>query len=291
MAIIDYTQLEPPQLVSYDMVEAKARVISRLGELLPEFDSTSELDPVALVCEAITYEIQHLTQLINITARENLLAFCSVENIPNLTTVERKITQEADPYSIPPKVEILEDANLWKIRAVNFWSSVSYGATRTAYGFFAEAADADVRAVAVHTPTLAVVDIYVLSYSNSGIATPALLDLVSKKIQEKDVLWDTDQITVYPVTTVNYNVSAKIYLEVGAIEDEVKERIIQGIDAYALENYTPNASLPISGLYSALDIVGVRAVEILEPTFINEYFNINVGECGSLGTTTLEFFK
>lgn len=163
----------------------------------------SQSDPVRLFLLSVAYVIAHQRTLIDIAAKNNLLAYAEgdyLDHIGALLGVTRMDGE--DDESLRERIGIAPE-------------SFSVAGPAKAYEFHAKKADPDIQDVKILTPPDTEpghVDIYVLM-KNGSLPNNTVLDKVKAICDSDTVRPDTDYVQVKAPSTVDYSVDITYWID------------------------------------------------------------------------------
>jgi phage-related baseplate assembly protein len=229
MAEIDLTSLPNPQSIetlSYEAIFArkKARFLELWDAVrvihpeLPDYDvEMLETDPVTIILQEDAYDELLLRDRANAVLKSNLLAFSTGTDLDHLAA-DHNVTR------LPGE----SDESLRQRIVLHDQGSSSAGPEEW-YKFHARSVSADVRDVAVYRPgTGPEISIAVLSVSNGGVPTQALLDAVAAVVTSSSVRSINDVVTVVPAVTSGTTVD--VVADVWLLPDTLVD-VFNGLEA------------------------------------------------------------
>lgn len=268
---IDLSRLPPPvviQTVDYDVLvaEMKDQAIAQMPEL--ETFLALDSEPVTKLLRVCAY-FRMLDRLaFNDGARACMLPFSTGADLDNLASfwgVARLVVQEANESVDPPLPELLEEDAAFRTRIQLSLEARTTAGPRGAYVYWALSADPDVRDVNVDSPAPGQVVVTVLSHSNDGAASNALLTAVEDALNDEDVRPLTDQLTVQAATILPFSITAELTIFDGPDAATVEAASLDALHSYLDTQSRLNRDVTLSGLFSALHQPGVQNVTITEP--------------------------
>jgi len=134
-----------------------------------------------------------------------------------------------------------------------------------AYRFHALSADADVKDVAVQSPSPGLVRVGVLARTGDGTPDATLLTAVQAALSTDDVRPLCDTVEVVAPSVISYAVSALIWVYPGVDGEIVRQAAEDACWEYARDTHRLGYAVTISGLHRALHQAGVQRVEIVSP--------------------------
>ena len=108
-------------------------------------------------------------------------------------------------------------------------------------------------------------DVYVLSRTGNGEASPGLTEKVMSELSADEVRPLTDYVSVKSATIVSYAVTAELDIPDGPDSQTVLEHAISTLTSYTLLSHRINGLVPLSAIYAALQQPGVSRVRLISP--------------------------
>lgn len=174
-----------------------------------------------------------------------------------------------DPDAVPPIDPVYEDDDAFRERIQLSWAQLNTAGARNAYRFHAKSADNDVLDADAYGPEThnrpGEVDVYVLSRTSSGEASPGLTEKVMSELSADEVRPLTDYVSVKSATIVSYAVTAELDIPDGPDAQTVLENAISTLTSYTLLSHRINGLVPLSAIYAALQQPGVSRVRLISP--------------------------
>lgn len=172
---LDLSALDPPTIIQgldYESIMAAlvADMQTALADVLPDWDGTSESDPILILLQQFAYRIVVLTAAFDDAARGALLAHATGSDLDHLAallgTERLTVTEATETADAVPET----DAAL-RARAQLAWEALSTAGPAGAYLYHALAADGRVRDVAVTSPAPGAVLVTILGNDGDGSVT------------------------------------------------------------------------------------------------------------------------
>ncbi len=254
-----------------DPVAAAEQGVPSRGEVELLFAAEGNLIVKAL--EAGAYYALHLRARVNDAAKAMMLAFAAGSDLDNLAAlymVER-LAGESDG-----------ELRTRLILAVDGFSTAG---PIEAYRFHAFSADADVKDVAVQSPSPGVVRVGVLAKTGDGTPDAALLMAVQTALSAEDVRPLCDTVEVLAATVITYSVDARIWVYPGVDGEIVRQAAEDACRAYAQDTHRLGYAVTISGLHRSLHQAGVQRVEIVSPVAEIMPTAFEAAYCGTVTVT------
>ncbi|EPK3898120.1 baseplate assembly protein [Enterobacter ludwigii] len=262
----------PDAIVVPDAADIFTRWLARLRELDPEFDALVESDPAYKQGEINAYQLTLAFQRVNDAVRAVFLASARGADLDQIGAgfnVSRLVINPGDPDAVPPIDPVYEDDDAFRERIQLSWAQLNTAGARNAYRFHAKSADNDVLDADAYGPEThnrpGEVDVYVLSRTSSGEASPGLTEKVMSELSADEVRPLTDYVSVKSATIVSYAVTAELDIPDGPDAQTVLENAISTLTSYTLLSHRINGLVPLSAIYAALQQPGVSRVRLISP--------------------------
>jgi len=276
MAVIDLSQLPPPQIVDVPdfetlLAERKAAFVA----LHPADQQDAVHRTLALESEPITKQLQEsayreilLRQRINEAALAVMVAYANSSDLEQLGAnynVKRLTVTPADDDAVPPVAAVMETDEALRLRIPAAFEGLSVAGPTAAYEFHAKSADGRVADASATSPAPAEVVLTVLSREGDGTADADLLAVVEKALNSESVRPVADRLTVRGASIVNYSVRALLYLYPGPESEPILEAARVSLQKYIASQTRLGRDIRLSAIYAALHVEGVQRVELLSP--------------------------
>ncbi|WP_395274111.1 baseplate J/gp47 family protein [Enterobacter bugandensis] len=262
----------PDAIVVPDAADIFTRWLARLRELDPEFDALVESDPAYKQGEINAYQLTLAFQRVNDAVRAVFLASARGADLDQIGAgfnVSRLVINPGDPDAVPPVDPVYEDDDAFRERIQLSWAQLNTAGARNAYRFHAKSADNDVLDADAYGPEThnrpGEVDVYVLSRTDNGEASPGLTEKVMNELSADEVRPLTDYVSVKSATIVSYAVTAELDIPDGPDAQTVLEHAISTLTSYTLLSHRINGLVPLSAIYAALQQPGVSRVRLISP--------------------------
>lgn len=262
----------PDAIVVPDAADIFTRWLARLRELDPEFDALVESDPAYKQGEINAYQLTLAFQRVNDAVRAVFLASAKGADLDQIGAgfnVSRLVINPGDPDAVPPVDPVYEDDDAFRERIQLSWAQLNTAGARNAYRFHAKSADNDVLDADAYGPEThnrpGEVDVYVLSRTGNGEASPGLTEKVMSELSADEVRPLTDYVSVKSATIVSYAVTAELDIPDGPDAQTVLENAISTLTSYTLLSHRINGLVPLSAIYAALQQPGVSRVRLISP--------------------------
>ncbi|MCS2172247.1 baseplate assembly protein [Scandinavium sp. TWS1a] len=276
MAVIDLSQLPPPQIVDVPdfetlLAERKAAFVA----LYPADQQDAVRRTLALESEPVTKQLQEsayreilLRQRINEAALAVMVAYANSSDLEQLGAnynVKRLTVTPADKDAVPPVAAVMETDEALRLRIPAAFEGLSVAGPTAAYEFHAKSADGRVADASATSPAPAEVVLTVLSREGDGTADADLLAVVEKALNSESVRPVADRLTVRGASIVNYSVRALLYLYPGPESEPILEAARASLQKYIASQTRLGRDIRLSAIYAALHVEGVQRVELLSP--------------------------
>ncbi|ELX8411672.1 MULTISPECIES: baseplate J/gp47 family protein [Enterobacter] len=262
----------PDAIVVPDAADIFTRWLARLRELDPEFDALVESDPAYKQGEINAYQLNLAFQRVNDAVRAVFLASARGADLDQIGAgfnVSRLVINPGDPDAVPPVDPVYEDDDAFRERIQLSWAQLNTAGARNAYRFHAKSADNGVLDADAYGPEThnrpGEVDVYVLSRTGNGEASPGLTEKVMSELSADEVRPLTDYVSVKSATIVSYAVTAELDIPDGPDAQTVLEHAISTLTSYTLLSHRINGLVPLSAIYAALQQPGVSRVRLISP--------------------------
>ncbi|EQB9979672.1 baseplate assembly protein [Enterobacter hormaechei] len=271
--VINLSALDVPDaIVVPDAADIFTRWLARLRELDPEFDALVESDPAYKQGEINAYQLTLAFQRVNDAVRAVFLASARGADLDQIGAgfnVSRLVINPGDPDAVPPVDPVYEDDDAFRERIQLSWAQLNTAGARNAYRFHAKSADNDVLDADAYGPEThnrpGEVDVYVLSRTGNGEASPGLTEKVMSELSADEVRPLTDYVSVKSATILSYAVTAELDIPDGPDAQTVLENAISTLTSYTLLSHRINGLVPLSAIYAALQQPGVSRVRLISP--------------------------
>lgn len=268
---INLSQLPAPDVVeTLDYEAILHELLSDFQAIYTDYSALLESDPAYKLLEVAAYRELLIRQRINEAARSVMVAYASgadLDNLAALIGLKRKVIQEADPKSEPPKKRLLESDDVLRQRIILGPEGFSTAGPKGAYRFHALAASDKVKDVYVtgHEDEPGAVYVTVQSYDGDGTPDGDTLQSVEAVLNDEDIRPLTDKVIVKPVEPIHYNIEADITFYSGPDQQVVLKEAENRIKQYVKEHHYLGHDITESGILAALHVPGVQQVVLKSP--------------------------
>ncbi|EKT4078590.1 baseplate J/gp47 family protein [Stenotrophomonas maltophilia] len=267
-----FTAIEVDKLPAPDIFEQRtfeAIYAERLAEfrrLCPEYTAVVESDPVVKILQASAYREVLLREQFNQRARGLLLPYSQGGDLDNLAVpygVQRKLITPADPDAGTPAV-YESDAD-FRRRIQLAPEGLSVAGPEGAYIFHTLSAQVAVLDASVDSPSPGEVVVTVLSREGDGTPSAQLLATVESALLNGNVRPLTDHVRVTAAMVVPYEIRAKLTTFNGPDSALVLAEAQRRVRLFLSQSQRLGRDVPLSALYSALHVEGVKKVLLESP--------------------------
>ncbi|MGY0155920.1 baseplate assembly protein [Edwardsiella tarda] len=277
MAVIDLSQLPPPQIVDEPdfetlLAERKAALLA----LYPEGERDAvrrtlmlESEPLTKLLQENTYRELLLRQRINEAAQAVMVAYSLGTDLEQLAAnynVCRLTVVAADPDAVPPRAAQLESDEALRLRIPAAFEGVSTAGPSAAYEFHAKSADGRVADASAISPAPAEVLLTILSREGDGSAPSDLLSVVERALNDEQIRPVADRLTVRSAQIIPYRVEATLFLYPGPQAEPVMAAATASLQRYIASQTRLGRDIRRSAIYAALHVEGVQRVDLSAPS-------------------------
>lgn len=301
--MIDLSTLPAPEVLEpIDFETMYQEVLSDFRQQMgDQWTAVLESDPVVKLLEVAAYQKLLGRARVNDAAKASLLAYAQRTDLDNRAAdydVQRLTIVPADPDAIPPVAAVMENDDALRYRTRLSLDGLSVAGSRGAYEFHGLSASANVANVSVDSPTFMGVEvnaalraqlppgaIVVVCDYDAGLQDPLpgdvsltvlptlesavpgneLVNNVLRVLSAEDVRPLTDRPRAQLGKPTPYQVIADLELESGPDPAVVLRASRAGLDAAIADARRLEGQLPLSALYAALHVSGVRRVRLTSP--------------------------
>lgn len=276
MAVIDLSQLPPPQIV--DVPDFEALLAERKAAFValhPADEQDAVMRTLALESEPVTKLLQEntyreilLRQRINEAAQAVMVAYSmgnDLEQLAGNCNVKRLTVIPADNDAVPPVAAVMESDEALRQRIPAAFEGLSVAGPTGAYEFHARSADGRVADASATSPAPAEVVLTVLSREGDGTAGADLLAVVEQALNSEKVRPVADRLTVRSAEIIPYSVDATIFLYPGPEAEPVMAEAKASLQKYIASQTRLGRDIRRSAIYAALHVEGVQRVELASP--------------------------
>ncbi|WP_036129249.1 baseplate assembly protein [Luteibacter mycovicinus] len=265
---IQLSKLPPPDVVeTLDFETLYAAAKAKFKELKPDFNIDLESSSPAKILQVFAYVAMNLRQHVNDASRANMLAQATGSNLDNLAAllgVLRLVITPADPANGIPDA-VMESDDDFRDRITLAPASFSVAGPEAAYEFHARSASGDVLDASATSPQPGYVVVSVLSRTDDGTASAALLNTVNATVSAENVRPLTDFVTVQSAEIVPFALQARLWSFAGPDSSVALAAAAANLDAYLAASRRLGRDITLSALYAALQVPGIQNVIIDSP--------------------------
>lgn len=284
---IDLSQIPAPDVINpLDYEAIYAEMLAKLREFIPDFDDSIESDPAVRVLQVAAWFRLLDRQRVNDAARAVMLAYAGggdLDQLGALVGVTRLLITPADEEAGTPAV--MESDEDFRYRITLAPEGYSVAGPRGAYLFYALSADGDVASASAISPAPTEVEVYVLSRSGDGTASPALIDTVEAALSDEDVRPLGDRLTVASAAITNYAIEADISTFAGPDSAVVMAEAQARVEAWVEANRRIGRDITRAGIIAALFAGGVQNVDLTLPAADIPFDDTQAGHCTGITLT------
>lgn len=268
----DFTGIDVSKLPAPDAVEVLdyetilAELVAFFRTTFPEFSAITVSDPAYKVIVVMAYYAMVLTQRTNDKTKQNMLAFATGSNLDHLGAnllVTRKVLVPADPLTNTSAV--MEDDEEFRRRIQMAPEAYTTAGSSGSYIFHALSAHPDILDAAVVSPAPRIVIVTVLSRVGNGAPSAEAIAAVENVLSGATKRPLTDLPTISGVGVVEYTITAIIHTFDGPDSSLVIAASTASGNAMVAKAKRIGRDVPLSAIYAALHVDGVRRVELLSP--------------------------
>lgn len=218
-------------------------------------ENAAPSDPSYRSALAYAYREMYVRQDANEQAKGVMLAFAKGPQLDHIGS-----TYYRTPLGAPVVRLDGESDTSYKTRLQLSPEGYSVAGPKGAYQFFGLSADSDIRFVEPISPSPAVMSLYLLTYSNDGVAS----DELCRKVE--NYVWPYrpmgDRVTAYSAELIRYTVTAELLVEKGADLAAIKQRALEESAVYTLNENKFGGYVSDSGLKDAMTVGNVKKVNL-----------------------------
>ncbi|MCA8032016.1 baseplate J/gp47 family protein [Burkholderia arboris] len=267
---IELDKLPPPIFIeSLDFEAMFAKMLAKLRQDYPEFNSISEADPAYKVLQVCAYWRVDDRNRVNEAGKALLLAFAEDADLDHIGITyyrePRLLIDAGDENATPPIPPTYEDDDSYRNRLVLEPEGASTAGPIGAYVFHGRSADGRVKDIGVDSPEPGEIMIYVLSREGDGTASEDLITVVSRHLNGETVRPLCEGVTVRSALIKPYRVRARLYTYEGPDQSLVLDEAKKKLAEFQVKHHRIEHDITMSALYAALHQPGVQRVEFDEP--------------------------
>jgi phage-related baseplate assembly protein len=214
--------------------------------------------------EVAAYRELLLRQRINDAARSVMLAYARGSDLDHLAALlgvtRLNATNDKGDVTFTENDEDLRQRIMLSLEGFSTAGPIG------AYHYHGMSADSDVKDISVTSPAPGEVCITVLSRSNTGSPSAALVQRVEQYLNADTRRPLTDKVTVQAAQVINYRIEAALMIEQGPDPQVIREHALQEVINYTQLQHRLGHSVTLSGIYAALHRPGVHNVVLTSPT-------------------------
>lgn len=242
---------------------------SHMGQ---DWNAQLESDPVTKLLEVGAYRTLLNRARVNDAAKALLLAYAQGSDLDQLAAnvrLQRLVVQAANPDSVPPTEQILEEDDALRERIQLVYEGLTTAGPRNSYILHARNASGMVADATAESPSPAVVDVTVLGLEGDGTASAELLEQVAAYLNADDVRPVADRVNVRSAEILPYQIHAVLYMVGNGPENEATlAECRRRLQAWVNPRRRLGVEVPRSAVDAQLHISGVARVELTNWTDI-----------------------
>ncbi|WP_036041605.1 baseplate assembly protein [Bradyrhizobium yuanmingense] len=270
---VNLSQLPVPDVVEQIDFEAiltdiLADFIARMAAAGVTYTALVESDPLYKLAEAAAYREVLVRQRANESAKAVMLALAVGADLDQLganVNVQRLLIDEGDPNAVPPVPPTYESDEDFRARIQLSFEGYTTAGSEGSYVFHALTADGDVKDISATSPTPGVVNVYVLSRSGDGTASPALVAKVDAALNAEDIRPMTDHVIVASAEIVPFAIEAVLTMYPGPDPEVVRQAALDKLHEYISKVQRIGYDVTRAGIIGALVQPGVQNVALASP--------------------------
>ena len=225
MSIVDLSALPAPQVLEdLDFEEIfQADLTTFMSHMGDGWNAPLESDPVTKLLEVGAYRTLLNRARVNDAAKALLLAYAQGSDLDQLAAnvqLRRLVVRAADPNSVPPIEELLEEDDALRERIELVYEGLTTAGPRNSYILHARNASGQVADATAESPSPAMVDVTVLSFDDKGAASAELLAQVAAYLNDDEVRPVADRLTVRSAEILHYRIEAVLHMVGNGPENE-----------------------------------------------------------------------
>ncbi|MDN7142693.1 baseplate J/gp47 family protein [Pseudomonas sp. JQ170] len=322
--MIDLSLLPPPEVV--ETLEFEALYQELLADFRlqmgDQWTALLESDPIVKLLEVAAFQKMLGRARVNDAAKSSLLAYARGSDLDSRAAdygVQRLTLIPADPDAVPPVAAVMEGDEALRYRTRLSLEALSVAGSRGAYEFHGLSASASVASVSVDSPTFkgvpvpaalqaqlpagaivlvcdyaagldsplpGDVSLAVLPRLDSPVPGAKVVSDVQAALSAEDVRPLTDRPRAQLGQPSVFNVEAVLELDAGPDPAVVLAASRASLDRTLAAARRLEGQLPLSAIYAALHVTGVRRVRLAQPLADVTSDKRHYPSCGSVKLTT-----
>ena len=178
----------------------------------------------------------------------------------------RLVIVPADDSTNPPTPAVMEPDDAYRARMVLGNEGYTTAGSDGANLFFTLSADGDVRDASVQSPAPCDVLLTVLTWSNNGAASTALLRKIETVFANERLRSPCDAYTAQAAKITTYSAVLNITSYPGVDVPDLIVRSRAAVEAHCAAHFRLGHDITLSGLIAAATVLGVQKVSVVSPT-------------------------
>ncbi len=263
--------LPAPSII--ETLDFEALLAERKAALLALYPSASgvidnEAEPLNYLLQESCYRELILRQRVNDSVLAVMLAYAKGDDLDAIGIDRFGMERLTITEATDTEPAVMESDDAYRERLVLSRDQLSTAGPASAYESLARGADGDVAAAKATSPSSGVILVSVISHTNNGSPSQAILAAVERAASDDEKRPLTDHVTVNTAGITTVSINAELILESGSDANGASEILAQARAAaeQLKARRVIGEPLEISQVYAALHITGVRSVTLISPT-------------------------
>lgn len=255
------------------------------------YSAFTESDPAYKILQVAAYYRVLDRQRVNEAAAATLLAYAKKSDLDHRAAsfnVFRKLITPADEEAVPPVEAVYEADDDLRERALLAFEGITTAGSKGAYRYHALSAHADVVDVDVDSPKEGEILVTLLGNSNAGAVSQVVIDTVTEALNAEEIRPDTDKVTVQSAVSVDYQITAVVYLESSPSSESVKNKVLSNADEFVSAKKKLGAAVRRNAINAVLFEKGVEDVALSSPASELILTGAQVSNCTAVNITFAE---
>lgn len=247
-------------------------ILGQLHSLLKQKEPNIDLSPstvAAKLLDIVAYRELLLRQRINNATSAVMLAYATgadLDNLGRLFSLQRKLIKPANENTTPPEPAVYESDKEYRKRIQLAPYAMTTTGSKGSYIYHTLKADADILDADIQSPKGGQVNVTLLTRSNNGLASQALLEKVQRYLSAEEIRPICDIVKVQTATLVEYRIEATLYFYPGSDQTSIMLSARENLHKYIHQTHKLGHDVTISGIHNALHQQGVQRIELTAPT-------------------------
>ncbi len=251
--------------------DIKNRKVTKFKEIIPSIaNNLVDSDPAIALLEESSYTEGLLRNRINQSINSVMLDYAcgsDLDNLGKLYGIERKLIDNEDNSSLPPKAAVYETDRELRQRIIEAPKGFSVAGPRSAYIYYGKLADRKVKDISAVSNTPMEIDITVLSYDDNGIPNEDLINKVYEKLNSEEIRPMGDKVTVKQASLLNFELDLQIVFKQDKVVDknEIIKQIKNNLQLHVNAEHRLEGYISHAGLYGSSFNDNVQDIIIISP--------------------------